>query len=41
MTEGIPSMRRYGERIQKEDFWQKQEAATKTSVFVYAKERIN
>ena len=22
-------MRRYGERIQKEDFWQKQEAATK------------
>ena len=28
-------MRRYGERIQKEGFWQKQEAATKPSVFVY------
>ena len=41
MTERIPSMRRYGERIQKEDFWQKQEAATKPSVFVYAKERTN
>ena len=33
MMERIPSMRRYGERIQKEDFWQKQEAATKPSVF--------
>ena len=40
-VERIQSMRRYGERIQKEDFWQKQEAATKPSVFVYAKERTN
>lgn len=40
-VERIQSMRRYGGRIQKEDFWQKQEAATKPSVFVYAKERTN
>ena len=41
MMERIPSMRRYGERIQKEDFWQKQEAATRPSVFVYGKDKLN